>query len=86
MPVPALDFATPAGRDATPAWQSASRGITLTGLNVASGAAFCLEWSGDDAGGTVSRDEYGIDDVSVSAPTLVELLSYTATVTGSTCA
>lgn len=82
VPVPAVDFATPALRDSTPAWQSTARGITLTGLSIAGGAALCLEWSGDDAGGTGSRDEYGIDDVSVSAPTLVELLSYTATVTG----
>jgi hypothetical protein len=82
LPVPALDFATPAARDSGPAWHATSRGVTLTGLTIASGGAFCLEWSGDDAGGVSSRDEYGIDDVSVSAPTLVELLSFTATVAG----
>jgi hypothetical protein len=59
-----------------------SRSTTVSGLSISNGSAFCLQWTGDDANGSGSRDEYGIDDVSVTptgSATLVELLSFTAT-------
>ncbi len=64
--VSALNYATPAAMDASPAWVSADRSTTITGLNIADGAYLYLSWDGDDAGGSGSRDEYGIDDVNVA--------------------
>jgi hypothetical protein len=66
-PVSALDYTSPVAADALPAWQTVNRSITLTGLNIAPGGYYYLRWTSDDAGGSGSRDELGLDDISVSA-------------------
>jgi hypothetical protein len=40
---------------------------TISGLAVAPGGYLYLRWSSDDAGGSGSRDECGLDDVQLSA-------------------
>lgn len=65
-PVPALDFTSPEVADLAPSWQSEPRSTTITGLNIPVGANFFLEWTGDDVSGSGSRDEFGLDDVSVN--------------------
>jgi len=65
--VPALDFTTPAAADASPAWQSVMRSVTLTGLSILNSGFYFLRWTGNDVSGSGSRDEYGIDDISVQA-------------------
>ena len=64
--VPALDFITPEAPDALGV-QTVSRSTTLTGVNLMSGACIFLQWQGDDETGGGSRDEYGIDNVSLCA-------------------
>lgn len=69
--VGALDFTTPLAGDAL-GWQSVARSTTITGLNIPNGSFVYLQWIGNDAGGTGSRDEYGIDNVSVTLGTPVD--------------
>ncbi|NJN67025.1 MAG: hypothetical protein HC884_10110, partial [Chloroflexaceae bacterium] len=66
-PVAALDFTSPEVSDAL-GWQSVARATTLSSLNLAPGASFYLQWTGDDATGSLNRDEFGIDAISVSVP------------------
>ncbi|MEA5618814.1 ExeM/NucH family extracellular endonuclease [Cronbergia sp. UHCC 0137] len=63
--VAALNFTTPETID-TIGFQSVSRSTTITGLDIATGANFYLQWQSDDVGGSGSRDEYGIDNVAVT--------------------
>ena len=79
-PVVALDFTTPELADATPAWTSTSRLTTVTGINLANGAVIYLKWTGNDVGGSGSRDEYGIDDIEVrvGGPTAVAISTFNA--------
>jgi F0F1-type ATP synthase epsilon subunit len=39
----------------------------LTGLGILNNGFYFLRWTGDDVSGSGSRDEYGIDDISVQA-------------------
>ncbi|WP_176329699.1 ExeM/NucH family extracellular endonuclease [Thioflexithrix psekupsensis] len=64
--VSALNFTSAATADATPSWQSNDRSATLTSLGLASGHNIELKWTGNDASGSGSRDEFALDDVSVS--------------------
>lgn len=61
-----LDFATPEAQDASPAWQSESRSITLTGLNIPAGSEYYLKWTSDDISGGGSRDEIAIDNIQIT--------------------
>ena len=65
--VPELDFLTPEAADATPAWVATPRAATLTGFALAPGASIVLRWSSNDVSGAGGRDEFGIDDIQVSA-------------------
>ena len=60
-----LNFTTPEAADAE-GFQSESRSATITGLNIAAGGEFFLQWQGDDVSGSDSRDEYGIDNVLIT--------------------
>lgn len=62
--VGALDFTTPQALDAT-GWQNVNRTTTLSSISVADGAFYYFQWSSSDAGGTGSRDQFGIDNVSI---------------------
>ncbi|MBX2933817.1 MAG: T9SS type A sorting domain-containing protein [Ferruginibacter sp.] len=68
--VPALDYTSPAAPDAN-GWVvvpgSPSRSTSITGINVLPGAYFYIRWSGDDVSGSGSRDEFGLDDISLAA-------------------
>ena len=65
--VSALDFTTPETADGVPSWQSTTKSIILTGLNIASGDDIYLQWQSADVSGGGFRDEFGIDNVSVYA-------------------
>jgi hypothetical protein len=45
----------------------AAKTHTVSGLDVGNNEYICLRWTTDDAGGSGSRDELGIDDVEVRA-------------------
>lgn len=68
--VPALDYTSPAAADGL-GWVvvpgTPSRSTTITGINVLPGAYFYIRWSGDDVSGSGSRDEFGLDDISLAA-------------------
>lgn len=69
-PVGALDYASPAAADAA-GWVvvpgAPSRTTTIGSLNVAPGAFFYIRWTGDDVSGSGSRDEFGLDDINLTA-------------------
>jgi hypothetical protein len=46
---------------------SPSRSTTLTGLNFTPGSYFYIRWTCEDVSGSGSRDEIGLDDISVTA-------------------
>ena len=69
-PEASLDFTTPEAADAMPAYVSTNRSITLSGLNIPNGGNYFLQFTSDDSAGTGSRDEIGINDISVT-PTAV---------------
>lgn len=66
--VAALDFTTPVA--ASGGLTSVSRSTTITGLNIADGAFFYIKWSGNDVSGSGSRDEYGVDDITLNVTTV----------------
>ena len=66
--VAALDFTTPQVADAL-GWQFVPRSATISGLNIPNGDFFYLKWTGDDVSGAGARDEYGLDNIQVSAST-----------------
>jgi len=77
---PGLNYTTPEAADPSPAWVSVSQSITLTGLSIADGGSYFLQWQSDDVSGSGSRDEVGLDNVSITAnPTTVTTLTATPT-------
>lgn len=66
--VGALDFETPVA--ASGGLASVNRSTTITGLNIADGDFFYIRWSGNDESGSGSRDEYGIDDITLNVTTV----------------
>lgn len=59
---------TPQVEDASPSWTNVARSCQLTFKPpVQDGSLIWIRWMGDDAGGSGSRDEYGIDNVSIVA-------------------
>jgi len=68
-PVGAVDYTSTATLDAL-GWVlvglAPSRSTTITGLNIAPGSFYYIRWSCADVGGAGSRDEFGLDDISVT--------------------
>lgn len=68
-PVAALDYTSIVTADALGYVQvgtSPSRSTTITGLSIAPGSFFYIRWSSADVGGAGSRDEFALDDISVT--------------------
>lgn len=65
IPVSALDVTSPLASTGTD-WSSTPRGTTLAGLSIPDNGFYYLRWSGDDAGGVGSRDEFALDDIVLS--------------------
>ncbi|MEM9546038.1 MAG: right-handed parallel beta-helix repeat-containing protein [Bacteroidota bacterium] len=67
-PVPALNFTSPLDLDAL-GIQTEAKSILLTlSSTVSNGNNFFLRWTFDDAGGSGSRDEVGIDNILFNVP------------------
>ena len=64
-PVGALDYTSTAALDAL-GFVLNNRSTTITGLSIANNAYFYIRWSGADVGGSGSRDEFALDDISVT--------------------
>jgi len=68
MPVAALDFVTPLASDGLGVQMEAKSTQLVFGTAISDGANFFLRWEIDDAGGSGSRDEVGLDNISFSVP------------------
>lgn len=83
-----LDFSTDIAADGSPAWANYNRSITLSGVNIANNADYYLKWESADVGtGSGSRDEFGIDNISVegvAATPSPSITSSTTNITGFT--
>lgn len=64
--VPELDLTSVELADASPSWKAYYKVALISGLNVSDGDYFYLRWAGADVGGGGSRDEFALDDISVS--------------------
>ncbi|HNM25263.1 MAG TPA: hypothetical protein PKL15_07530, partial [Saprospiraceae bacterium] len=69
-PVAALDYTSTQIADAL-GWvlvgSPPSRSTTITGLSIAPGSFYYIRWSGADVSGSGSRDEFGLDDIAITA-------------------
>lgn len=63
--IPSLTFYTPVGPATAPAWQSALLTAFQNNLVVPPDQVFYLRWTGQDNGGSGSRDEWSLDNVFV---------------------
>ncbi|MEM6502909.1 MAG: hypothetical protein AAF685_13845 [Cyanobacteria bacterium P01_C01_bin.89] len=72
-PVPALDFTSVEAAAGIPTFEITPRSTTLTGLNVANGGNFFLNFTGDDVSGSSNRDQFGLDNLIVTAPTFLAI-------------
>ncbi|MBK9760695.1 MAG: PKD domain-containing protein [Flavobacteriales bacterium] len=79
--VPSQDVVSPAAA-AGAAWVANARATTVSGVNVPNGQYFYVRWRGDDVSGSGSRDEFALDNISVTgrAYTLVRYTASTASV------
>ncbi|PIY08127.1 MAG: hypothetical protein COZ18_13865 [Flexibacter sp. CG_4_10_14_3_um_filter_32_15] len=66
--VAALNFTTPAAADAL-GWQSVARTTTITGLSIPANGFLYIQLNSDDVSGGGSRDEFALDNVSVTLAT-----------------
>lgn len=68
--VSALDYNSPAASSGTTWTQvgtSPSRQTSITDLAIPPGGYFYIRWSSADVGGSGSRDEFGLDDIAMTA-------------------
>lgn len=64
--VTALDFVSDQAAEGSPEWVRNQQSTNLS-ASVADGAQLFLRWSGHDVSGSGSRDEFAIDNISVTA-------------------
>ena len=64
--VSSASLTSPSNADGSPSWTANNKSISLTNLALAPGASFYFKWSGTDAGGSGSRDEFALDDISIT--------------------
>ncbi len=69
--VAALDYTSPAALDAAGLvlvdGPAPSRSTTITSQNILPGTYFYLRWRSEDVGGSGQRDEFGLDDINITA-------------------
>ncbi|MBU2927593.1 beta strand repeat-containing protein [Winogradskyella psychrotolerans] len=64
--VAASNLTSDATADGSLIWVSNSKATSITGLSIADGEYLYLRWSTADNGGSGSRDEFALDDISLS--------------------
>ncbi len=75
--IAALDFITSDVANGNPVWEEINKNILLSGITISPTANFYFRWNGDDVNGTGNRDEYGIDNISVTANPLPVTAAFT---------
>ncbi|RLD45341.1 MAG: hypothetical protein DRI88_08710 [Bacteroidetes bacterium] len=82
-----LNFTSPEAASGS-SWQYVDRNITIAGLNIGNGSYYYLKWSGNDVSGSLNRDEFGLDDITISAEngssTVANPSNFTATAVSTT--
>ena len=63
--LPGSFFTSPEAGDNFPSWQFTPFSFSIENMNVANNNVFYIRWETDDNSGTGSRDELGIDDISI---------------------
>ncbi|HEX9979608.1 MAG TPA: T9SS sorting signal type C domain-containing protein [Flavobacterium sp.] len=79
VPVAGMNVVSPATADINPAWKSYYRVVTITGLNVANNNYYYVRWSGATVSGSVSFDEFGLDDIVLVANPSTTFASFNGT-------
>jgi hypothetical protein len=64
--VPSLNYTTPAAADAEPVWVKVERSTTISGLTFQHGDFIYFQWQSGDAGGSGSRDEFGLTKINLT--------------------
>ncbi|MFN8288226.1 MAG: PKD domain-containing protein [Chitinophagales bacterium] len=64
--VAALDYTSPTTADVAGYVLVGTKSTSITGLAIAPSSVYYIRWSSADVGGTGSRDEIGLDDISVT--------------------
>ncbi|MFN0276526.1 MAG: Calx-beta domain-containing protein [Chitinophagales bacterium] len=62
--VPEADYTSPEAADFTPYLETIT--TSITGFSVADGEYLYLRWTGEDVSGSGSRDEFALDDISIT--------------------
>src|SRR5690606_9614249 len=65
----ALGYSSPGAADSPPSWETVERSTTIEDLEVGPGDFFYVRFSSDDVGGSGSRDEIGVDNITLTATT-----------------
>lgn len=65
IPVATMNYTSPTTATG-PVWETVPRSTTLTNLSIPVGSSFFFRWSSDDAGGSGSRDEIALDDITIN--------------------
>ena len=64
-----FDLTSPAPKDDDNDWISHSRSAIISGLSISDGAYYYLRWTGNDVGGSGSRDEFALDNIVIASTT-----------------
>ena len=67
-PAAGVGVASPEVADPSPSWVLTDRNAELTGLGIPIGSDFYVRWFSADVAGSGSRDEFGLDNISISVP------------------
>lgn len=67
--VSSLDFTSTTTKDKDADWIVYGRNTVLESLNIPDGSYYYLRWTGDDVGGSGSRDEFGLDNIVIASTT-----------------
>lgn len=69
-----VDYISPEVSDLTP--YSETKTTSITGFTIADGDYIYVRWTGDDVSGSGSRDEFALDDISVTPQTGTPSITY----------
>ncbi|MBC8172502.1 MAG: T9SS type A sorting domain-containing protein [Chitinophagales bacterium] len=77
--VPTLNYSTPTTADLLGIVSTGAKFCSITGLDIIPSGYFYLRWTMSDVSGFGERDEFFMDDVTVTAPNIlpVELVNFT---------
>ena len=61
-----MHFVTPEVADAPASWTETTRSISLTSLNIPNSGYYYIKWQGGEVSGSGSRDEFGLDNITLT--------------------